>query len=60
MKKKIVKPAPPVCPYNEGVACWPNQRKCPQCGWNPEVAEKRLKDRNTPNKKVVVNENRTD
>lgn len=52
MKKKIVKPAPPLCPYNEGVACWPNQRKCPQCGWNPEVAEKRNKDRNVPGKEV--------
>lgn len=51
MKKKIVKPAS-VCPYNEGVACWPNQRKCPQCGWNPEVAEKRNKARNVPGKEV--------
>ena len=28
------------CVFNEGVACW--DRKCESCGWNPEVAKKRM------------------
>lgn len=28
------------CQFNDGVECY--QRKCGKCGWNPEVAKKRL------------------
>jgi hypothetical protein len=31
-----------VCPYNKSVEC--SFRKCDKCGWNPEVAERRIKD----------------
>lgn len=28
-----------ICPYAENVAC--KARRCPDCGWNPEVAKER-------------------
>lgn len=32
------------CPYNEGVACDKDkQQPCHRCGWNPKVAQDRLK-----------------
>ena len=31
---------PSDCPYAEGLNC--TERKCGTCGWNPEVAQKRL------------------
>jgi hypothetical protein len=30
-----------VCPYNDGVTCPPNDRRCATCGWNPEGAKRR-------------------
>ena len=30
------------CPYQEAVFCYPSERKCERCGWNPEVAKCRL------------------
>lgn len=30
-----------VCPYNQECRC--EHPKCGSCGWNPEVAERRLK-----------------
>ena len=30
----------PPCLYNEGVVC--TNPKCSSCGWNPEVAKKRM------------------
>lgn len=30
------------CVFNEGVACC--ERKCESCGWNPEVAKKRMEE----------------
>ena len=35
------RPEPDVCRFTEGVDC-SQQTMCDQCGWNPEVAEKRL------------------
>ncbi len=29
-----------VCPYTQNVTCF--SRRCTKCGWNPEVAERRL------------------
>ena len=31
-----------ICQYNNGCAC--ETQNCHKCGWNPEVAERRLKD----------------
>lgn len=31
----------PRCVYNHGIIC--STRECGRCGWNPDVAEKRLK-----------------
>ncbi len=31
------------CQYNNGVDCFPGERHCEKCGWNPVVADKRLK-----------------
>ena len=31
------------CPYNDWLACMPHGMRCKKCGWNPKVAEKRLK-----------------
>ena len=31
------------CPHNENVTCGPYNMDCKTCGWNPKVAEKRLK-----------------
>lgn len=31
------------CKFNEGVDCFPLGRKCERCGWNPVVAQARLK-----------------
>lgn len=33
----------PACRYNPGVCCNPTMRNCDECGWNPEVANARLK-----------------
>ena len=30
-----------ICPYNRGCSC--EVQECDKCGWNPEVAESRLK-----------------
>ena len=30
------------CPYNTGCHCDSPESKCQSCGWNPEVASKRL------------------
>lgn len=32
----------PACRYNPGVVCFPGERKCSGCGWNPDVAKARL------------------
>ena len=32
-----------ICKYNEGCEC--DTQECDKCGWNPEVAERRLKER---------------
>lgn len=32
----------PSCITNEGVKCWPGERKCSECGWNPVVSRARL------------------
>lgn len=34
------KPKPVPCPHNEGVMC-AHTADCENCGWNPEVAERR-------------------
>ena len=31
------KPEFPKCAYNIGVQCFPERRKCENCGWNPKV-----------------------
>lgn len=31
------------CKFNEGVDCSPIHRHCERCGWNPAVAQARLK-----------------
>lgn len=33
----------PICSFNEGVCCNHENRKCGECGWNPSVAQNRLK-----------------
>lgn len=30
------------CPHNDAVGCFPSQRNCNRCGWNPDVAKERL------------------
>ena len=30
------------CPYNDGVSCHPNTKRCHSCGWHPYVAKVRL------------------
>lgn len=30
------------CPFNQGVECWPTQRNCVSCSWNPVVAKARI------------------
>ena len=44
------------CPYNSMVACKyvpehtpPELHRCHRCGWNPEVAQKRLEKAVKPN-----------
>lgn len=32
----------PSCPLNADVVCWPEDRHCDTCGWNPIVAKARL------------------
>ena len=32
-----------MCPFNDGLSCMPQDMRCNKCGWNPKVAEKRLK-----------------
>ena len=29
------------CPYNAGITCPPNKRRCAACGWAPEEARRR-------------------
>ena len=31
-----------VCPYNNAVFCYPSERRCESCGWNPTEAKHRL------------------
>lgn len=31
-----------ICPNNNSVYCYPSERKCESCGWNPEVSKRRL------------------
>jgi hypothetical protein len=31
-----------ICPYNEGCSC--DTPECDKCGWNPKVAERRLRN----------------
>ena len=52
------------CPYNREVVCgpqdWKNKpakRDCNNCGWNPEVAKKRLEKRNPTTKTEKSQEN---
>ena len=33
----------PDCPHNNMLECPKSKHRCGQCGWNPEVREKRLK-----------------
>ena len=37
-------PAKPrhVCRHTDGVVCWPGARKCDKCGFDPDVARRRL------------------
>lgn len=36
---------PPIeCPYSNVVKCYSSCKNCEKCGWNPEVAERRLKE----------------
>lgn len=30
------------CPHNPAVGCYPHQKHCESCGWNPDVAKARL------------------
>lgn len=30
------------CPHNDAVGCFPSQKHCSSCGWNPEVSQERL------------------
>lgn len=32
------------CKFNGGVECYPNERRCNKCGWNPEVAQRRIQE----------------
>lgn len=32
----------PRCPHNDGVICYPGERQCDRCGWDPEVGQARL------------------
>lgn len=32
------------CIHNEGVGCHVTKHNCETCGWNPEVAQKRLEE----------------
>lgn len=38
------------CPNNEAILC-PDVTKCNKCGWNPEVIEKRMKERKPKQKR---------
>lgn len=31
------------CPYTKNIDCLENKKKCENCGWNPDVSEKRIK-----------------
>ena len=33
---------PKVCPHNDACECTEAQRQCWKCGWNPEVAKRRM------------------
>lgn len=37
-----IKREPPTCPHNDGVVCDPDLKKCPCCGWDPDVGKARL------------------
>lgn len=39
---KSIYPPPPLCLYNDQVACWEKEKPCTTCGWNPTVAQARL------------------
>lgn len=43
--EKVLAEIPPerLCRFNQGVECPPNGRECQNCGWNPPVAEARLR-----------------
>lgn len=30
------------CPFRDNVSCYPSQKHCESCGWNPVVAKERL------------------
>ena len=32
------------CPYNAGITCPPNKRRCATCGWAPEEARRRAEE----------------
>lgn len=32
------------CPYNAGITCPPNKRRCATCGWAPEEAKRRAEE----------------
>lgn len=34
----------PTCKHTDGVVCAILNRKCKECGWDPDVAKKRLED----------------
>ena len=49
-----IKPDPPTCPHNEGVACDTyTQQSCHRCGWNPNVAKAR-KEKFCEQNKVTI------
>ena len=41
-KQKLIDEKGTGCPYNEALIC--TNHKCEKCGWNPAVAERRLKN----------------
>lgn len=32
------------CKYMKEAECYPSERNCSKCGWNPEVAQRRLEN----------------
>lgn len=41
---KRTKPEPPTCPHNDHVVCYPTERHCSTCGFDPAVAKARLEE----------------